>query len=202
MKPTSFLLRAAAGAAAVILAGCGTMHFSSGADRGKALETDAAYAYGRFELVGGGGGAEYVGSIGLSFACEDGSTFTLGFRTGAGATQAVKVNPGVCSLRAFVFTDSTVRKSERAYTGALLKSIKFEPGTMQYIGDFQGQMKQQTLGTMVQTRWNVTDVKDAFVATTQTAQQSWPNATSFKTVNAMAAPPAAAAERSAPQASR
>jgi hypothetical protein len=179
------LLRACAAAAVLTLAGCGTM--SAVAD-GDGADAGAAYVYGRFELVG----AMPIGSITSSFACEDGSSFAVAFKPGDDAVQVVKVSPGVCSLRGWIFTDGTGVKTRRAYVGTTPKKLRFEPGTMLYVGDFEVRMKIETLGTIAQKRWSVTDAKNAFDATTRSAQASLPGAKSLKAVNATATAVAAA----------
>ncbi len=186
----STLLRACAAAAVLTLTGCGTMN-APGDTTADGDDANASYAYGRYELVGS---ADHIGSITSTFACEDGSTFAVGFKPGAAAVQAVKVSPGVCSLRGWIFTDASGAKTRRPYMGRLLKKVRFEPGTMIYIGDLEARVKIEALGTIAQKRWSVTDPKDAFDATTRSAQASLPNAKSLKTVNATATAVATAAQ--------
>ena len=180
---SSVLPRACAAALALTLAACGTLNGgdnAAGADDGVA---NAAYVYGRFDLAG----AEAIGSIASTFACEDGSSFGIAFKPGAAAVQAVKVNPGVCSLRGWTFTDASGAKTRRHYVGTQLKKLKFEAGTMLYIGDFEARMKIETLGTIEQKRWSVTDAKNAFGATTRSAQASLPGSHVLRTINATVA---------------
>lgn len=185
----STLLRVCAAAAALTLAGCGTMNAPADTNA-DGDDANAAYAYGRFELVDS---TDHIGSITTTFACEDGSSFAIGFKPGAAAVQAVKVSPGVCSLRGWVFTDASGAKTRRSYVGKLLKKVRLVPGTMLYIGDLEARMKTETLGTIVQKRWSVSDPKDAFDATTRSAHANVPSTKSLKTVNATATAVATAA---------
>ncbi len=190
MTHPTFTRRALLALIAISAAGCGTVHFTKPIAADATVDPASAYVYGSFKLKVTNDAlinlttSESSGSIGLHFACVDGSSFTVGFSAG-NELQAIKVKPGTCSLRATYFTDAYGLKREKAYSGALMKDMVLVPGQLHYLGDYAGSIARTSGYNSSRIGWQIDDVRDQFASTTSQVWGKWPSLKNLKTNNSL-----------------
>lgn len=180
---------------AALLAGCATAQFDAGLEQGHKLDPQRTYVYGRFQILDLHPidvALNAYDSIGLRFSCERGQSFTVGFLA-KDPEQVLEVPTDTCSLDQIVFTKGS--KAARAspppkkYAGPLLQKIRFERGSVNYLGDFEGRMKHTYGAYQSTTEWKVTDIKDRFRETTDLFRPRQAGFTEMNKVNQLSRRP-------------
>jgi hypothetical protein len=144
------------------------------------------YLYGRFaidapEVILG---MDSHPSMGFVIQCASGkakNTYTIRFSVDA-PLQVIKIAPGVCTLREFVYSDADgFVKGRRAAPEGLMKNAVFEPATAYYLGDY-GARASVGYSNM---NWDLTSVQEDYEGATRELDATFPNLASLPRQNRM-----------------
>lgn len=146
-----------------------------------------AYLYGRFFIDAPKQALAIDGhqSMGFSIKCQDGADYVIRFSRDE-SPHVIKIAPSTCSLAEFVYTnsDGQVRSRKPAPKG-LMENATFAPGTAYYLGDFFAKASTQVTGNVINTRWNITNVKNNIDDTTSQMKQVFVKLADLPTENRM-----------------
>ncbi len=132
-----------------------------------ALPTDA-FVYGRFSMIAAKNVLGGHPIVGLDFACEkDGTHYNIGFSVDA-PLQVIEVSGGnTCSLESLLFATSDESLAVRQPAPAELRAtLRLEPGTAYYLGDFSGACFTQTGRTGLELDCKLLSLEDDYEETT------------------------------------
>lgn len=146
--------------------------------------TQDAYLYGRFTMATGKSflGLDGYGSIGYTFKCEDGSSYTVRFRID-GVVQLLRVKPSTCSLEQTIFTNGDGQiVGRKPNLSGVMKGIRLQSGAAYYLGDFLGSLHVSG-GTMIHEQWRVDSARDAYNSSTGQLKLRYPAFADFPTLD-------------------
>jgi hypothetical protein len=174
------------------MAGCGA--YTQGVRPTEKPAAESAYLYGRFALRAEKSLAGNYPTMGLTLACSDGETYTVGLSI-EHPLQVLKIRPARCALAEIIGTDTRgdvhLRRRPQA---SWIHHDDFQAGKMYYLGDFVGVATQENHWKVIYTEahlvWGLDPLQDRLAATTAEMKSAFPSLASLPVIDRSLAPPA------------
>lgn len=166
----------------IILSGCVT--YSKSVSVTEVASTESAYIYGSFKIDAPKSWLAMQGhqSMGFVFTCADKKKYTIGFKVDK-PLQLVKISPTQCTLTDIVYSDADgMVMSTKPVSADAFKNRLFVAGKAYYLGDYFAKSQNQYNYSYTTTTWEIVDVKDNYIQTTQDMYNTYPNMRDFNTL--------------------
>ncbi|HLL04262.1 MAG TPA: hypothetical protein VK539_27000 [Myxococcaceae bacterium] len=166
------------------LSGCAG--YTRSINKGEPVQPEAAYLYGSFTINTPPFwlGLDSYATMGFAIACKsarESTTYTIRFSKDD-PLQVIKIAPGQCTLREFVYTDGDgIVKARKPAPGGLMKDAVFEKGKAYYLGDYKA---HATLGS-ANWFWDIDRAWDNYSTTTEELKLNFPNLAVLESENRM-----------------
>lgn len=165
------------------LSGCAG--YTRGINKQEPVQSEAAYLYGSFAINTPAIwlGLDSYATMGFGIACQSAQasmTYTIRFSKDE-PLQVIKIAPGQCTLREFVYTDGDgLVKGRKPAPDGLMKNAVFEKGKAYYLGDYKAHV---SLGS--RWFWDIDGAWDHYSTTTGELRRNFPNLAVLETENRM-----------------
>lgn len=169
-------------ASLMVLSGCVT--YSKSVSVTEAASPDSAYIYGSFKIDAPKSWLAMQGhqSMGFVFTCMDKKKYTIGFKV-ENPLQLVKIPPTQCTLTDIVYSDADgMVMSTKPLTADAFSNRLFAAGKAYYLGDYFAKSENKYNFSYTTTTWEIVDVKDNYIQTTQDMLRVYPNMRGFNTL--------------------